>query len=165
MSGPIDELFETPGTSEADDYRALLDDYSQFGRSAEGEIIHGHVLTVTDKEVIVDIGRKIEGLVPAAQFPLVDDKPDVHPGDVVEVMIDRSGEQPEGYILLSFERAHRKQAWENLEKIASEGSTVIGRVLGKVKGGLDVDIGGVTAFLPGSQLEPRPVHNLDPYIG
>jgi small subunit ribosomal protein S1 len=80
-------------------------------------------------------------------------------------MIDRGAEQPEGYILLSFERAHRKQAWENLEKIASEGSTVIGRVLGKVKGGLDVDIGGVTAFLPGSQLEPRPVHNLDPYIG
>jgi small subunit ribosomal protein S1 len=165
MSGPIDELFETPGNSESEEYRALLDDYSQFGRSAEGEIIHGHVLTVTDKEVIVDIGRKIEGLVPASQFPLVDDKPDVHPGDVIEVMIDRGVEQPEGYILLSFERAHRKQAWENLERVASEGSTVIGRVLGKVKGGLDVDIGGVTAFLPGSQLEPRPVHNLDPYIG
>jgi small subunit ribosomal protein S1 len=165
MSGPIDELFETPGNSESEEYRALLDDYSQFGRSADGEIIHGHVLTVTDKEVIVDIGRKIEGLVPASQFPLVDDKPDIHPGDVIEVMIDRGAEQPEGYILLSFERAHRKQAWENLEKIASEGSTVIGRVLGKVKGGLDVDIGGVTAFLPGSQLEPRPVHNLDPYIG
>lgn len=165
MSGPIDELFETPGNNESEDYRALLDDYSQFGRSAEGEIIHGHVLTVTDKEVIVDIGRKIEGLVPASQFSLVDGKPDIHPGDVIEVMIDRGAEQPEGYILLSFERAHRKQAWENLEKVASEGSTVIGRVLGKVKGGLEVDIGGVTAFLPGSQLEARPVHNLDTYVG
>ncbi|MFZ0589202.1 MAG: 30S ribosomal protein S1 [Bryobacteraceae bacterium] len=165
MAGPIDELFETPGGGDAEDYQALLDDYSSFARSAEGEVIHGHVLTVTDKEVIVDIGRKIEGLVPASQFPLIEGRPDIHPGDVVEVMIDRSGEQPEGYVLLSFERAHRKQAWENLEKSASEGSTVVGRVLRKVKGGLEVDIGGVTAFLPGSQLETRPVHNLDPYVG
>lgn len=165
MAGPLDELYETPGSGEDEDYQALLDDYSQFNRSAEGELLQGHVLSVSDKEVIVDIGRKIEGLVPASQFPFVEGRPDVKQGDVIEVMIDRSGEQPEGYLLLSYERAHRRHAWETLEKTASEGSVVTGHVLRKVKGGLEVDIGGVTAFLPGSQIEIRPVHNLDSYVG
>jgi small subunit ribosomal protein S1 len=165
MAGPTDELYETSGGGENEDYQALLDDYSQFGRTGEGEVLFGHVLNVTDKEVIVDIGRKSEGLVPATQFALVEGKPDVHPGDVIEVMIDRTGEQPEGYILLSYERAHRRHAWDVLEKTAPEGSTVTGRVLRKVKGGLEVDLKGVTAFLPGSQLESRPVHNLDSYVG
>jgi small subunit ribosomal protein S1 len=165
MAGPLDELYETPEGGENEDYQALLDDYSQFTRSGEGDLLQGHVLRVSEKEVIVDIGRKIEGLVPASQFPAVDGKPDVKEGDVIEVMIDRSGEQPEGYLLLSYERAHRRHAWETLEKTASEGSVVTGRVLRKVKGGLEVDIGGVTAFLPGSQLEIRPVHNLDSYVG
>jgi small subunit ribosomal protein S1 len=165
MVGPTDELYEPSGGGENEDYQALLDDYSKFGRTGEGEVLFGHVLNVTDKEVIVDIGRKSEGLVPATQFTLVEGKPDVHPGDVIEVMIDRTGEQPEGYILLSYERAHRRHAWDVLEKTAPEGSTVIGRVLRKVKGGLEVDLKGVTAFLPGSQLESRPVHNLDSYVG
>lgn len=165
MAGPVDELYETPGSGDNEDYQALLDDYSQFSRSGEGELLQGHVLSVSDKEVIVDIGRKIEGLVPASQFRAIEGKPDVKEGDVIEVMIDRSGEQPEGYLLLSYERAHRRHAWENLEKTATEGTVVTGRVLRKVKGGLEVDIGGVTAFLPGSQLEIRPVHNLDPYVG
>jgi small subunit ribosomal protein S1 len=165
MAGPLDELYDTAGSGENEDYQALLDDYSQFSRSGEGDLLQGHVLRVSEKEVIVDIGRKIEGLVPASQFPAVEGKPDVKEGDVIEVMIDRSGEQPEGYLLLSYERAHRRHAWETLEKTASEGSVVTGRVLGKVKGGLEVDIGGVTAFLPGSQLEIRPVHNLDSYVG
>ncbi len=165
MAGPTDELFEVPGGAESEDYRTLLDDYSQYSPSAEGQILHGHVLSVSEKEVIVDIGRKIEGLVPASQFPLLDGKPDVHPGDLIEVMIDRNGPQQEGYILLSHERAHRRQAWDTLEKTASEGSVVTGRVVSKVKGGLAVDIGGVVAFLPSSQVEVRPVHNLEPFLG
>jgi len=165
MAGPIDELFEVPGGAEGEDYQTLLDDYSQFSPSSEGDVLHGHVLSVSEKEVIVDIGRKSEGLVPGSQFPLVDGKPDVHPGDLIEVVIDRSGPQQEGYILLSYERAHRKHAWEILEKTANEGSIVTGRVVNKVKGGLAVDIGGVVAFLPSSQVEVRPVHNLDPYLG
>jgi small subunit ribosomal protein S1 len=165
MAGPSDELYEIPGSDPGEDYEALLDDYSQFTSSGEGEVLQGQVLSVSEKEVIVDIGRKSEGLVPASQFPLVDGKPDVHPGDVIEVAIDRGGNQPEGYILLSYERVSRRNAWEKLEKTASEGSTVTGRVLRKVKGGLEVDIGGVLAFLPGSQIEMRPVHNLDAYIG
>jgi small subunit ribosomal protein S1 len=162
MAGPSDEYVETPG-SESSDYQAFLDDYSSHF-AHEGEILHGHVLSVSDKEVIVDIGRKTEGLVPAEQFPLTEGKPSVKTGDVIEVMIDRNGIQIEGYILLSYERAHRRQVWEHLEKAAAEGTPVTGKVINKIKGGLAVDI-GVVAFLPSSQVEVRPIHNLDCYIG
>ncbi len=165
MVGPTDEYSEAPETSDSEDYQAFLDDYSSpppaFG---EAEMLHGHVLSVSDKEVIVDIGRKIEGLVPATQFPQVDGKPAVKAGDAIDVMVDRTGLPVEGYILLSYERAHRRHAWDHLEKAAAEGTPVVGRVMSKIKGGLTVDI-GVVAFLPSSQVESRPVHNLDAYIG
>ncbi len=164
MAGSSDESVELAGTADSAEYQAFLDDYSSHFPANRGEILHGHVLSVSDKEVIVDIGRKTEGLVPATQFPFVESKPAVKPGDVIEVMFDRSGEQVEGYILLSYERAHRIQVWENLEKAAAEKTPVTGRVVNKIKGGLAVDV-GVGAFLPSSQIEIRPVHNLDSYIG
>ncbi len=163
MAGPSNEYVELAGTADNADYQAFLDDYSSHF-TTNGEILHGRVLSVSEKEVIVDIGRKIEGLVPAVQFPQVEGKPAVKPGDVIEVMFDRHGEPTEGYILLSYERAHRLQMWENLEKAATEGTPVKGRVVSKIKGGLAVDI-GVVAFLPSSQAEIRPIHNLDAYIG
>ena len=163
MAGPSEEYVEVAGTADNADYQAFLDDYSSHF-TANGEILHGRVLSVSDKEVIVDIGRKIEGLVPALQFPFVEGKPAVKLGNVIEVMFDRHREPTEGYILLSYERAHRLQMWENLEKAAMEGKPVKGRVVSKIKGGLAVDI-GVVAFLPSSQAEMRPIHNLDSYIG
>jgi small subunit ribosomal protein S1 len=163
MAVPSDEYVDTPQTIDSADYQAFLDDYSSHFAAQDGEILHGHVLSVSDKEVIVDIGRKSEGLVPASQFPLTDGKPSVKPGDTIEVTLDRSGEPVEGYILLSYERAHRLQIWENLQKAAAEGTPVTGRVLSKIKGGLAVDI-GITAFLPSSQIEIRPVHNLDSWL-
>jgi small subunit ribosomal protein S1 len=164
MAGSSDEYVELAGAADNAAYQAFLDDYSRYFPATNREILHGRVLSVSSKEVIVDIGRKTEGLVPASQFPFVDEKPAVKPGDVIEVMFDRSGEPVEGYILLSYERAHRLQVWENLEKAAAERSAVPGRVLSKIKGGLAVDI-GVGAFLPNSQIEMHPVHNLDAYIG
>ncbi len=164
MAGPSDDYFEINGTADSMDYQAFLDDYSTPHTHTEGEILHGTVLSVSDKEVIVDIGRKIEGLVPASQFPLAEGKPKVKPGDVIEVMFDRSGHPVEGYILLSYERAHRRQAWETLEKAATDGTPVAGKVINKIKGGLTLDI-GVIAFLPSSQVEVRPIHNLDSYLG
>ncbi len=163
MAGPSDEFIELSETEDSSDYQAFLDDYSSQFAPNEREMLHGHVLSVSDKEVIVDIGRKIEGLVPASQFPLVEGKPAVKPGDVIEVMFDRSGEQVEGYILLSYERAHKLQIWDQLEAAAAEGKPIPGRVLSKVKGGLAVDV-GVVAFLPSSQVELRHA-NLDSYIG
>lgn len=164
MAGSFDEQVETPETAENSDYQAFLDDYSSQFASPGGETYHGHVLSVTDQEVIVDIGRKIEGLVPASQFPLENGAPVVKHGDVIEVMIDRTGPPVEGYILLSYEKAHRLQIWEHLEQAATEGTSLTGRVVDKIKGGLAVDI-GVVAFLPSSQIEVRPIHNLDGYIG
>ena len=163
MAGPLDEYVEAPGAADPSTYEAFLDDYSSHF-AHDGELLHGHVLSVSDKEVIVDIGRKTEGLVPAEQFPFVEGKPAVKSGDVIEVMIDRNGPQVEGYILLSYERAHRRHVWDTLERAAAEGTAVQATVSGKIKGGLTVDI-GVPAFLPSSQIALRPVHKLDSYIG
>lgn len=164
MAGASDEYVETSGAVDSADYQAFLDDYSSHFSSGEPELLHGHVLSVSEKEVIVDIGRKTEGLVPAVQFPHLDGKPAIKAGDVIEVMIDRTGDPVEGYILLSYERAHRRQIWEHLEKAAAEDLPVRGRVVSKIKGGLATDI-GVIAFLPSSQVDVRPTPNLDHYIG
>jgi small subunit ribosomal protein S1 len=163
MTGTPENLVETPANIDNADYQAFLDDYSSHFASGEGEVLHGHVLSVSEKEV-VDIGRKTEGLVPASQIPWTDGKPAVQAGDVIDVMIDRSGAQLEGYILLSYERPHRLHIWEQLEKAVADGTPVTGKVTNKIKGGLTVDI-GVVAFLPSSQVETRPVHNLDGYLG
>lgn len=162
MPGPPEQI-EVPEVIDRDNYEAFLDDYTSHFATNDAEVLFGHVLSVSDKEVIVDIGRKSEGLVPATQFPLVEGRPAVNPGDVIEVMFDR-GQVVEGYILLSYERAHRRQVWEHLEKAVAAGMPVTGHVVGKTKGGLAVDI-GVMAFLPSSQVEIRPVRNLDPYVG
>lgn len=166
MASPSDEYVELPIAADSgEDYQALLDDYNQaHPTSGESQVLQGHVLSVSEKEVIVDIGRKIEGLVPASQFPQAEGGPAVKPGDTIEVMIDNRGPHPEGYLLLSYERAHKRHAWDVLEKAFAETTPVDGKVVNKVKGGLAVDI-GIIAFLPSSQVELRPIHNLDSYLG
>ena len=141
--------------AEMTDYEQLIDDYSHFAPPAEGEVLQGHVLKVTQKEVIVDFGYKSEGLVPIAQFVQPDGSVHVHPGDTIDVVIDHHGEEVEGYILLSHEKASRLRAWDNLEKAYREQLLVSGRVLGRIKGGLAVDV-GVKAFMPGSHADVRP---------
>ena len=146
------------------DYAQLLDDYSHFAPPSEGEIYKGCVLSVTDKEVIVDFGYKSEGLVPIEQLRGADGVVHVQRGDIIDVMMDRSAERPEGYVLLSYEKAHRLKAWDDLEKAHRENLTLLGRVTAKTKGGLTVDV-GVPAFMPGSQVAVRPVYNLDQFVG
>src|SRR6266404_3898544 len=94
-----------------EDYEHLLEDYSHFAPPAEGEILQGTVLKVTPQEVIVDFGYKSEGLVPIEQFRGPDGEARVRPGDVIDVMIDH-GERPEGYVLLSHEKAFRIRVWK-----------------------------------------------------
>jgi len=164
MAGKPDEgRPDYPNPLESD-YEDLLDDYSHFAPPSEGEILQGHVLKVTATDVIVDIGYKSEGLVPIEQFRQPDGSISVSPGDVVDVMIDRTAPEVEGYILLSHTRAARIRAWENLEKAYREGLLVAGRVVGRIKGGLAVDV-GVKAFMPGSQVDVGRVSNLDALIG
>jgi small subunit ribosomal protein S1 len=153
----------TPALSNGEDYEYLIEDYTHFAPPAEGEVLAGRVLAITSKDVIVDFGYKSEGLVPIEQFLGPNGELQVQIGDVVDVMIEH-GEQPEGYVLLSHQRAARIRIWDNLEKAFQEQLIISGHVLGRVKGGLSVDV-GIQAFMPGSQADSRPMHNLDGLIG
>ena len=146
-----------------DNYEHLLEDYSHFAPPAADEVLQGTVLGFLQKDVIIDFGYKSEGIVPAEQFLSPSGEMTVKRGDVVDVMIDH-GEQVEGYVLLSHTKAARLRIWDNLEKALNEQLVVSGRVLGRVKGGLAVDV-GIKAFMPGSQADPRPIHNLDSLVG
>jgi small subunit ribosomal protein S1 len=164
MANQQDDQYVRPQPAQPEeDYEHLLEDYSHFAPPAEGELLEGRVLKVTENEVIVDFGYKSEGLVPIAQCMQADGQVLVQPGDTIDVMIDRTGPEPEGYVLLSHDKATRIRSWDNLEKAHREGLLVSGRVVGRVKGGLSVDV-GVKAFMPSSQVDVRPVHNLDVLI-
>lgn len=128
----------------------------------EESVVHGTVVKITDKHVVVDIGLKSEGLIPLDQVVDVNGVPKFKPGDAVEVVVER--EESEGGYLVSYEKALRHKVWDKLEAAANDKTPVKGMVLSRVKGGLTVDI-GIKAFLPGSQVEVRPVRNLDGYIG
>jgi len=124
----------------------------------EGEIFDGRVLAVTDAGVIVDVGGKFEGLVPAQEFAESGSAIEFGPGQTIEV--ERLHEHKDGYVLLSHVRAHRRRVWERIEKSYRQHSDIKGKVSERIKGGLVVEI-GVRAFLPASQIELRPVHDLE----
>lgn len=130
--------------------------------TAEEVIVNGTVVKITDKHVVVDIGLKSEGLIPLEQVLDINGAPKFQTGDQVEVVVER--EEAEGGYLVSYEKALRHKVWDKLEAAANDKVPVKGMVLSRVKGGLTVDI-GIKAFLPGSQVEIRPVRNLDGYIG
>ncbi len=146
-----------------EDYEHLIEDYSHLAPPSEGELLQGRVVKVTPQEVIVDFGYKLEGLVPGEQVYQPDGTVPFKPGDPIDVMIDRSGPQPEGYVLLSFSKASRLRIWDNLEQAMRDQLLVSGRVTERTKGGLMVDV-GVPAFMPGSQVDLRPIHDLDQFL-
>jgi small subunit ribosomal protein S1 len=130
--------------------------------TTEEAVITGTVVKITDKHAVVDIGLKSEGLIPLDQVLDHTGTPKFNVGDVIEVVVER--EEPEGGYLVSYEKALRHKVWDKLEEAANTKIPVKGMVVSRVKGGLTVDI-GIKAFLPGSQVEVRPVRNLDAYIG
>jgi len=136
---------------------------SSLKNIAEGEVIKGTVLKVSESEVIVDVGYKSEGLIPLSEFYDENGEPMVQPGDTVDVLLERT-EDRDGHIVLSREKAEKMKIWDEVEKAYAERKVVIGRVIERIKGGLAVDI-GVRAFLPGSQIDVRPVRNLDSLRG
>ncbi|HZZ38686.1 MAG TPA: 30S ribosomal protein S1 [Acidobacteriaceae bacterium] len=163
-----DEHHEEPDLS-MEDFAAALEsfDREQAAEAAaqafdDSAIVSGTVIKITDKHVVVDVGMKSEGLIPLEQVTDYTGQPKVHPGETIEVVIER--EEPEGGYLLSYEKAQRLRVWDTVEKAHNEKTPLTGTVVGRVKGGLTVDV-GIKAFLPGSQLELRPVRNLDAYIG
>jgi small subunit ribosomal protein S1 len=153
-----------PAPIETDDYEQLLEDYSHLAPPAEGEILLGHVLTVKEREVIVDFGYKSEGIVSIEEFRQPDGTISVKRGDNVDVMVDRGAPPIEGYMVLSHTKAARLRHWDTLEKAHRDNLLVSGHVTGRTKGGLEVDV-GVPAFMPGSQIDVRPLHNADALIG
>jgi len=152
------DLSQFGGDVQADLSRMYEETMKDF---VEGSIVRGTVLTVRGNEVLVDIGYKSEGVVPLDEFG---DPPAVTPGDEVNVLLDAI-EDESGMVVLSKQKADQKLQWERVEANYREGGTVEGLIRSKVRGGLIVDIDGVEAFLPGSQIDVMPVHNTDPYVG
>jgi small subunit ribosomal protein S1 len=149
---------------DADEYAKLLDIYdTSFRNIAEGEVVKGTVLKVTASEVVVDVGYKSEGIIAVSEFLDEAGEITVQAGDLVDVLLERT-EDREGYVVLSREKAEKMKIWDEVEKAYAERKVVIGRVIERIKGGLAVDI-GVRAFLPGSQIDVRPVRNLDALRG
>jgi small subunit ribosomal protein S1 len=152
-----------------EDFAAALENFDreQAAEAAnqatyEEQVVTGTVIKITDKHVVVDVGLKSEGLIPLAQVLDHTGQPKLKAGDTVEVVVER--EEAEGGFLVSYEKALKHKVWDTIELAATDKTVVTGMVLGRVKGGLTVDI-GIKAFLPGSQVEIRPVRNLDAYIG
>ena len=137
-----------------------------LGRDAgfDGSVITGRVLRLTDEFAIVDVGLKSEGRVPLKEFAPPGMAPEVKPGDTVELFVERY-EDRDGAIVLSREKARREESWTNIEKAFAANQRVMGSIYGRVKGGFTVDLGGAIAFLPGSQVDIRPVRDVTPLMG
>ena len=152
-----------------EDFAAALESFEQEQAATEAALneealLTGRVLKITPQYVVVDIGYKSEGVVPLAELQDHDSNVKVHPGDEIPVM-RAQGSTEEGYINLSYEKAQRLRAWDEIEKAYNDKASVKARVIDRIKGGLTVDILGARAFLPGSQIDLRPVRNLDVFKG
>ncbi len=147
-----------------EDFASLLDE--SLGRDVgfDGSVVTGRVIRLTDEYAIVDVGLKSEGRVLLKEFGLPGADHEVKPGDVIELYVERY-EDRDGAIVLSREKARREEAWTNLEKAFEGQQRVQGTIYGRVKGGFTVDLGGAMAFLPGSQVDIRPVRDVGPLMG
>src|SRR5436189_1456699 len=141
--------FAVPRREEDENYEKLLDQYGAR-KFAEGEVMKGTVLKITDTDVVVDIGYKSEGVIPVAQFIDPSGHVGIKVGDVIDVLLEDT-EDGDGHIVLSKEKAEKVRVWEEVEKAYNDNTIVRGRVIERIKGGLSVDI-GIRAFLPGSQI-------------
>ena len=158
-SAPATEIPFSTGENFAD----LLDE-SMGGDSFEGRVVKGTVMSVDNDMVLIDVGLKSEGRVPLKEFGTPGQDTDLNAGDKVDVYVDRF-EDRDGIISLSREKARREEAWIELEKAFQANERVNGIIFGRVKGGFIVDLLGAVAFLPGSQVDIRPVRDIQPLMG
>ena len=147
-----------------EDFASLLDETLGRDTGFDGSVVTGRIVRLTDEFAIVDVGLKSEGRVLLKEFAPPGMKPDIKPGDHVELYVERY-EDKDGTIVLSREKARREEAWTNLEKAFEGQQRVNGTIYGRVKGGFTVDLGGAVAFLPGSQVDIRPVRDVAPLMG
>ncbi len=153
---------ETPAGAGGEDFASVLETFTTEAEEAvsEDRVIKGTVLKLTSTHVVVDVGAKSEGMLPLSEVLDHEGNPRVKPGDEIEVMREK-GQTEEGYINLSHQKAQRIHAWEEIEKAHNEKKPIKAVVVERIKGGLTVDILGARAFLPGSQVDLRPIRNLD----
>lgn len=159
-----DNADDNAGEMESMDFGAILEQFEQEQEQSammEGEVVGGKVVSLNDKGVMVDFGFKSEGLIPREDFGA--EEITLQPGEEIEVLV-KSIDSPEGFPILSHADALRLRSWDALEKAANDNTPVKGKVIERVKGGLRVDVGGVQAFLPGSQIDVRPIRNLDVFL-
>jgi len=153
---------ELPRRDEPEDFQTLYEE--SLKTLEEGQILRGIVVDITPDHVTVDVGYKSEGQIPMQEFLKRDKKVDVKIGDRIDVLLERK-ESEEGLLTLSKEKADRINVWKDISRSCREGEVIEGEIVGKVKGGLSVDIGHIQAFLPGSQIDIKPIRNLDALIG
>lgn len=152
---------EAPGAERKEEFQNLFEE--SLNQLQEGDLVQGRVVQVGKEHVMVDVGYKCEGQIPIQEFQGEDGAVTVREGDTIEVLLE-SRDDEEGVIVLSKAKADKIKVWEEVRRAYEAGGSVEGRIVGRVRGGLSVDI-GVLAFLPGSQVDIRPVRNLERFIG
>lgn len=157
-----DDQHPTP----ADDFASALESFTTETEELESEdhVLKGTVVKLTPTHVVVDVAAKSEGMLPIAEVVDAEGKPKFQAGDEIYVVRDK-GETEEGYISLSYQKAQKLRSWDEIERAYSENLPIKATVIDRTKGGVTVDILGASAFLPGSQIDLRPVRNLDAMKG
>ena len=147
-----------------EEFEALLQESFEIDTPEEGTVVKGKVIAIEAGQAIIDVGYKMEGRVDIKEFADPGEAPVISVGDTVEVFL-RAAENAKGEAVISREMARREEAWDRLEKAYADEERVDGAIFGRVKGGFTVDLGGAVAFLPGSQVDVRPVRDAGPLMG
>jgi small subunit ribosomal protein S1 len=147
-----------------EEFEALLQESFEIDTPEEGSVVKGKVIAIEAGQAIIDVGYKMEGRVDIKEFANPGEAPEISVGDTVEVFL-RAAENARGEAVISREMARREEAWDRLEKAYADEERVDGAIFGRVKGGFTVDLGGAVAFLPGSQVDVRPVRDAGPLMG
>ncbi|SEM67461.1 SSU ribosomal protein S1P [Loktanella fryxellensis] len=147
-----------------EEFEALLNESFEIDTPAEGSVVKGRVIAIEAGQAIIDVGYKMEGRIDLKEFAEPGEEPNIKVGDEVEVFL-RQVENARGEAVISREMARREEAWDRLEKAYADEDRVDGAIFGRVKGGFTVDLGGAVAFLPGSQVDVRPVRDAGPLMG
>jgi small subunit ribosomal protein S1 len=153
-----------PAAASKEDFEALLNETFELKTPDEGSVVKGTVLAIEAGQAVIDVGYKMEGRVDLKEFAQPGKPAEIAPGDVVEVYLERV-ENARGEAVISRDKARREAAWDRLEAAAAKEERVEGAIFGRVKGGFTVDLGGAVAFLPGSQVDVRPVRDAGPLMG
>ncbi|MCY4546938.1 MAG: 30S ribosomal protein S1 [Defluviicoccus sp.] len=154
----------SPAEVGGENFASMLEESFAEREPAEGSVVKGIVISIENDSALVDVGLKSEGRVALKEFAAPGQEPELKIGDSVDVYLERM-EDRNGEAVLSRERARREEAWTLLEKAFNAGERVSGTIFGRVKGGFTVDLSGAVAFLPGSQVDVRPVRDVSPLMG